>query len=119
MPRRSFRDRFFTPPVARAITSPSGILLAGAAASAAILIGVPVAGVIAVGAAAFGARVAVAVPRDRSRPHIDPMAVSDPWRHFVREALDARRRFDGAVRDASAGPLQDRLAEIAARIDDG
>jgi predicted acyltransferase len=30
MPRRSFRDRFFTPPVARAITSPSGILLAGA-----------------------------------------------------------------------------------------
>src|SRR3954447_22981199 len=119
MPRRSFRDRFFTPPVARAITSPSGILLAGATASASILIGLPVAAVIAVGAAAFAARVAVAVPRDRNRPHIDPMSVADPWRRFVREALDARRRFDGAVRDANEGPLRDRLAEIAARIDDG
>ena len=57
MPRRSFRDRFFTPPVARAITSPSGILLAGATVSAGILVGLPLAGVLAVGAAAFAARV--------------------------------------------------------------
>jgi hypothetical protein len=119
MPRRSFRDRFFTPPVARAITSPSGILLAGATVSAGILVGLPLAGVLAVGAAAFAARVVVAVPRDRDRPHIDPMAISDPWRRFVREALDAQRRFDAAVHDASEGPMRDRLGEIAARIDDG
>jgi hypothetical protein len=119
MPRRSFRDRFFTPPVARAITSPSGILLAGATASAGILIGLPLVGVVAVGAAAFAARVVVAVPRDHSRQRIDAMEVSEPWRHFVREALDARRRFEGAVHDATPGPLHDRLAEIAARIDDG
>ncbi|HEY2812898.1 MAG TPA: hypothetical protein VGJ03_05505 [Acidimicrobiales bacterium] len=64
MPRRSFRDRFLTAPVARAITSPSAILLAGATASAGILIGLPVAGVIAVGAAAAAAHAVVAVPRD-------------------------------------------------------
>ena len=64
MSRRSFRDRFFTPPVARAITSPSGILLAGAGASAAILAGLPIAAIAGLGAAAWAARVAVAVPRD-------------------------------------------------------
>jgi hypothetical protein len=120
MPQRSFRDRFFTPPVARAITSPSGILLAGATASAGILVGLPLLGVLAVGAAAFAARVAVAVPRDGlDRPRIDPGDLRDPWRRYVTQALDARRRFEGAVRDARSGPLRDRLAEIASRIDDG
>jgi hypothetical protein len=102
------------------MTSPSGILLAGATASAGILIGLPLAGVLAVGAAAFAARVAVAVPRDRrDRPRIDPSSLRDPWRRFVKEALGARRRFDGAVRDARSGPMRDRLSEIAQRIDDG
>jgi hypothetical protein len=119
MPRRSFRDRFFTPPVARAITSPSGILLAGATASAGILVGLPVFGVVAVGAAAFAARVAVAIPRDQRRERIDPLALQDPWRRFVKEALDAQKRFDTAVHDAPTGPMHERLAEIAARIDDG
>src|SRR5262245_56393389 len=105
MPRRSFRDRFFTPPVARAITSPSGILLAGATASAAILVGLPVVGVLAVGAGAFAARVAVAIPRDQHRERIDPLALQDPWRRFVKEALDAQKRFDTAVNDAPAGPM--------------
>jgi hypothetical protein len=119
MPRRSFRDRFFTPPVARAITSPSGILLAGATASAGILVGLPVVGVVAVGAAAFAARVAVAIPRDQRRERIDPLALQDPWRRYVKEALDAQKRFNTAVRDAPAGPMHQRLAQIAARIDDG
>ncbi len=120
MPRRSFRDRFFTPPVARAITSPSGILLAGATASAGILVGLPVAGVIAVGAAAFAARVAVAIPRDTGTgPRIEPSALRDPWRRSVKDALDARHLFDNAVRSARSGPLRDRLVAIAARIDDG
>jgi hypothetical protein len=119
MPRRSFRDRFFTPPVARALTSPSGILLAGATASGAILLGLPIAGVVAIGAAAFAARVAVAMPHDRERERIDPFALQDPWRRFVKEALDAQKRFNTAVDDAHEGPLHDRLGEIAARIDDG
>jgi hypothetical protein len=118
MPRRSFRDRFFTPPVARAVTSPSGILLAGATASAGILIGLPLAGVLAVGAAAFAAHVVVAVPRDgHDGPRIDPSSLRDPWRRFFEEALDARRRFDGAVRHARSGPMRDRFSNIASRID--
>ena len=36
----SFRDRFFTPPVARAMTSPSGILAAGVGGAAGMLTGV-------------------------------------------------------------------------------
>jgi type IV secretory pathway TrbD component len=117
--RRSFRDRFLTPPVARAITSPSGILLAGAGASAAILVGLPIAAIVGVGAAAWAARVAVAIPKDASdAQHIDPFALQDPWRSFVRSAQQCRRKFDEAVRGAQHGPLRDRLTEIAGRLDD-
>lgn len=105
--------------MARAITSPSGILLAGAGASAAILVGLPLAAIVGVGAAAWAARVAVAVPRNASDgQHIDPLALKDPWRTFVRNAQQARHKFDEAVRGAHQGPVRDRLAEIASRLDD-
>lgn len=119
MTRRSFRDRFLTPPVARAITSPLGIVLAGAGASAAILAGLPIAAIIGVGAAAWAVRVAVAVPRNATDArHIDPFALQDPWRTFVRNAQQARRKFDDAVHNARGGPLKDRLSGIGARLDD-
>ncbi|MEY2434801.1 MAG: hypothetical protein QOC92_4526 [Acidimicrobiaceae bacterium] len=119
MTKRSFRDRFLTPPVARAITSPAGILLAGAGASAAILAGLPIAAIVGVGAAAWAARVAVAIPRDSSdAQHIDPFALQDPWRGFVHGALGARNKFDEAVRNARSGPLRERLTEIGGRLDD-
>ncbi|MFN2555778.1 MAG: hypothetical protein ABR592_02720 [Nitriliruptorales bacterium] len=113
-----FRDRFLTPGVARALTSPSGILLAGAGTSLGILAGLPIVGAAAIGAAAYAARVALAIPR-RQRERIDLRIVGDPWRSFVREALDARRRYDRAVQAVAAGPLRERLAEIGARLDDG
>ena len=117
--RRSFRDRFFTPQVARAITSPSGILLAGAGASAAILVGLPIAAIVGAGAAAWAVRVAVAVPRDGTDGRtIDPFALQDPWRTFVRSAQQAQRKFDGAVQSAARGPLRDRLAEVGGRLAD-
>jgi hypothetical protein len=117
--KRSFRDRFLTPPVARAITSPSGILLAGVGASAAILIGLPVAAIVGVGAAAWAARVAAAVPRNATdSQHVDPFALQDPWRSFVRDAQQARRKFDEAVRSAHHGPMRERLTEIGGRLDD-
>jgi hypothetical protein len=47
------------------------------------------------------------------------MAISDPWRRFVREALDAQRRYTKAVKSANEGPLRDRLTEIGERIDAG
>src|SRR4051812_34991175 len=120
MAKRSLRDRFFTPQVAKAITSPSGILLAGAGAAIAIAAG---AGVVVVGgaaAAAWAARVAFSVPRDdRTGKDIDPLALKDPWRRFVSEALRAQRRYETAVQSARAGPMRDRLYDIGTRIDDG
>lgn len=48
---------------------------------------------------------------------IDPFALREPWRFFVRDALSARQRFDEAVADADEGPLRDRLVEIQARME--
>ncbi|PLS74753.1 MAG: hypothetical protein CYG61_10955, partial [Actinobacteria bacterium] len=52
-----------TPAVARAVTAPSAVLLAGAGMSAAILGGLPLVAAAGVGALAWAARVAVALPR--------------------------------------------------------
>jgi hypothetical protein len=114
----SFRDRFFTRPVARAILSPSAIILAGAGASAAILGGLPVVAAAAVGAAAYAARVAFAIPRSTDQ-HIDLGRLHQPWRQFVAEALDAERRYKRACAGALPGPLRDRLTEIGHRIGTG
>src|SRR4051794_34217118 len=117
--RRSLRDRLLTRQTARAITSPSGIVLAGVGASAAILVGLPVLAIVGAGPAGGAARVALSTPRDPSgAKHIDPFALQDPWRSFVRSALSARRKFDDAVHTARAGPLRDRLTEIGGRLDD-
>jgi chromosome segregation ATPase len=63
--------------------------------------------------------VAVSIPRDPSAgQRIDPFALQDPWRTFVRSALTARRKFDDAVHNARKGPLRDRLTEIGGRLDD-
>lgn len=118
MARLTLRDRFFTPPVARAITSPSGIVLAGVGASIGILAGLPILGWAALGAIAFAGRVATAVPRGATSGRIDPFALGEPWRHFVSAAVQAGRRFDAAVQGAKEGPLRDRLQEIAGGVDD-
>jgi hypothetical protein len=111
--------RVRTPAVARAMLSPSALLLAGAAAAAAILAGaaLPLAPVAAV--AAWAGRVALAVPRRQRGDRIDPFTVGDPWRRFVQDAQQAKTRFDKVVAGTAPGPLQQRLETIGARIDDG
>ena len=80
MARRSFRDRFLTPKVAEAMMSPLGIVLFGAAAAGAILIGAPIVAAAGIGAVAWGGRVLAAVPRDPSRgDRIEPSTHKDPW----------------------------------------
>jgi hypothetical protein len=119
MARRSFRDRFFTPPVARAMTSPLGIVLAGAGAAAGIVaFGNPI-GAVVLGALAWAGRVGAAIPREPRADHIDPFTLDEPWRRAVQDALQARNRFAEAVHDARRGPLRDRMTEIAARIEHG
>lgn len=104
---------------ADAVTAPSAILLAGAGAAAAILGGLPLLAIAGIGALAYAARVAMLLPRRKGRGSIDPMSIADPWRSFVREALDAQRRYRKAVESANPGPLRDRLVEIGERIDAG
>jgi hypothetical protein len=119
MARRSFRDRFLTPQVARAITSPGGILLAAAGVSVGVVAGLPVAAAAGLGAVAWAVRVAVAVPRDPAAPRIDAGRLREPWRGFVKEAEQAQQQFTRARQRAGKGPLHDRLAEIDERIVSG
>jgi len=117
--RLSRRDRFFSPPVARAITSPGGILLAGLGVSGAVLVGLPVVAAAGVGVLAWGARAAFAVPRNPTTPKIDAGRLDEPWRSFVRQAEDAQRQFGRALTRVPAGPLHDRLATIGERVASG
>jgi len=113
------RDRFFTPPVARAITSPGSILLLGAGASIGIVAGAGILGAVVLGALAWAGRVGAAIPRAPADSRIDPFTLSEPWRRYVTDALQAEARFQESVDSARSGPLQDRLREIQDRVDTG
>jgi hypothetical protein len=120
MARQSFRNRFFTPPVARAIMSPWSIVIFGAVSAATIVVGAPVIAALAVGAAAYSGRVFVAVPRGGKREdRIDPFVLSEPWRSYVQGAQSAKLRFDRTVAATHSGPIRDRLSELSTRLDDG
>lgn len=119
--RRSFKDRFLTPVVARAMMSPIGILLFGGGTAAGIVGGLPLVGAFAVGLAAWAARVGMAIPRNSSPTagKIDAFALSEPWRGYVQGAQNAKARFDRVVDSTAPGPIRDRLAELGSRLDDG
>jgi hypothetical protein len=119
MARLSLRDRFFTPPVARAITSPSGILALGVGAGVGILTGGGALAAVALALVAYAGRVGLAIPRTPQDERIDPFTLSEPWRHYVQDALQAHARFREAVRGARPGPTQDRLREIDDRVETG
>lgn len=112
----SFRDRFFTPRVARATTSPSAILATGGGAAAGMLVGGPIGAVIG-GIGAYAIRVLAAVPRAPERPRADVRGLVDPWRSLMTSVLDARHRYDKAIGSVRSGPLRDRLSEVGGRLD--
>lgn len=124
MSSTSFRDRFFSRPVARALTSPSGILAAGVGAAVGIVATAPVSIPLAVvggivgASVGLGGRVLAAVPGAETGSRIDPFAVNEPWRHSVIDARQAQVRFDQAVKSFRAGPLKDTLAQVGLQIDD-
>jgi hypothetical protein len=114
------------PSVARAAVSPSAVVATGAGVGLGLLAGLPVVAALAVGAACWAIRVGVAAAVARRRrarlaqpEQIDPYAVPEPWRSFVREALTAQARFDQAVMRCRPGPLQDHLREVNRRMSDG
>jgi hypothetical protein len=120
----TFRDRFFTPGVGRALTSPSAILAAGAGAALGVVATVSTGGLAAPlvagllgGALGYGGRVALAIPRRSNGPGIDPFGVNEPWRYAVKDALAAQARYRDALRGFRDGPLRDSLATIGSQID--
>lgn len=115
----SFRDRFFTPKVARAVTSPLAIGATGVGAAVGILIGAGPLGAIGLGVAAFAARVLAAVPRGDRKQRIDPFALNEPWRSLAQDAVQARNQFGETVRRAREGPLKDKLADTQQRLEAG
>ena len=122
MAGNSFRDRFFTRKVSHAITAPSSILTFGAATAAGIVVtgaaGVAFPVAFLVGAAAYGAKILLAVPRKAKGEQIDPFGVNEPWRRFVSEALQARARFEQSIGTMKAGPLRETLDDIGDRLQD-
>ena len=119
MPRRlSLRDRFFTPKVARAVTSPSAILATGATAALGVVVFSNPLGLLA-GLVGYTVRVALAIPHNPRSTDIDPFAVGEPWRYFVQDALQAQRRFGESIHSMARGPLRDNLTDIGTRLDTG
>ncbi len=49
---------------------------------------------------------------------IDPFAVGEPWRHAVKDSIQARSRYTDAIKAFRDGPLRDALHETGDRIDD-
>jgi len=113
------------PVVARAALSPVSLGGAAAGVATALITGAGLVGAAILGP--LGAAGGTAIVLWRSRRHrrpllrdrIDPFAVGEPWRHHVRAALQARNRFDEALRPIPPGPLRDRLAALRATVDDG
>ncbi len=119
MPKLTLKDRLLAPSVAKAMVSPAAILAVGAGVSIGIVTGLPIVAAVAVGAAAWTARVGLAVPRGPKETKIDPYTLTEPWRGFVKEALEASQQFDQTARRVHSGPLRDRLTEISERVRSG
>jgi hypothetical protein len=109
------------PSVVRAAISPSAIILAGAGVGIGLLAGSVTLAVI-LGVVGWLLRMAFAVYRSRPRGRrlpvvtIDPFAVPEPWRQYVRQALGARQRFDQTLSQWPPGPLHDRLMLLQPQI---
>lgn len=107
--------------LARAAVSPSAVIATAAGVGIGLLAQSVVLAVI-LGVIGWIVRMAVAFWSTRRRLKlvvIDPWAVPDPWRQFVRQALGAQSRYEQAVAAWPPGPLRDRLTGLQPRLDAG
>jgi hypothetical protein len=110
--------------VRRAAVSPSAIVLAAAGVGIGLLAQSVVLAVV-LGAGAWFVRLLVAAMRAPGRrPRlpvvtIDPYAVPEPWRQYVRQAQSAQQHFDASLSTWPAGPLRDRLLMLQPRLREG
>ena len=108
--------------VARTGASPVVLGAAGAGALLALVAGSSLVGIVLVALLMWivSGGVLLAVRHGRPpRARIDPFAISEPWRRFVKDSLTARNRFDDARRTTRPGPLRDRLDDLRRPIDAG
>lgn len=116
----TLRDRIYTRRTANAMMSPAAILATGGGAAAGILVGLPVAAAVGLGALGWGAVVSTAIaraPGAQRTEKIDPFTLQDPWRAHVVSALTSKAQVNSHVDDAPGGPLREALQHIAARVD--
>ena len=112
--------RFTSPAALHTAAAPLTLALAGGVAVALVLGGLSLPLAIGGGILAGAIRVGIAgSSRSTSRrpARIDPFAVGEPWRVFVREALQAQARFHGVVHNVAKGPFRSRLDEIGQQVD--
>jgi uncharacterized protein YqgV (UPF0045/DUF77 family) len=102
--------------VVDAMFSPSGIVLAGAGAAIGLVAGLPVIAAAAIGAVAWVGRVAFAVPKKERGAKIDPFKLGPGWREAAVGALQAKARFDQAVRSMQEGAIKARLTSMGTDI---
>jgi len=105
--------------VARAVRSPRGLVVGGAAGAVAVVTGLGVP--LGLGVAALGWLASVTVAalwRSPRPPAPDPFAVGEPWRRYVMAAVRHQRRFTDACADLPDGPLRQRLGTLGLRVDD-
>jgi hypothetical protein len=114
------------PSVARAATSPTAIVLAGAGIAIGVAAHLGIAIALVLGAAAYGARVAWTAVRRRmalsrrNRRHlarIDPWSVPEPWRGYTTRALGSRKALRQLARDCPPGTVADYLSNTLGQVD--
>jgi hypothetical protein len=104
----------------RLLLAPTGLAAAGVGVGIGELAGLPAAATVTLAVLGWLLRLATAVSirwwRHLPLVTIDPVAVAEPWRSLVREALRARQSFDEIVAQWPPGPLRDRLADATAVV---
>lgn len=115
----TFRDRLHSRQAARAILSPVGLVAGVVVAVVAVVAGLPVWLGVVLGAAVWAVNGLRMLPRSPRPERIDPFTLPEPWRRYVQDALQARTRFTHTVDRMPAGPLRERLDEIAERMQTG
>jgi hypothetical protein len=106
--------------VVRAAVSPTAIAATAAGVAIGLFLVHSVLVAVILGAGAWLARMAVFALL-RSLPvaapdQVDPWAVPEPWRQYVRQAQAAGERFDRTMAAWPAGPLRDRVGLAQPRI---
>jgi hypothetical protein len=105
---------------ARVAFAPSGLIVAGAGVGIGELAGLPWEATVSLAVFGWLVRLVGAVWtrwfRNLPLVTIDPIAVAEPWRSLVRDALGARQRFDQILAQWPSGPLHDRLVGASPAI---